>query len=226
MFSYSFLPALIHRTGHPASLAARYLDICSTWKENQGEELITVCIEVRPSLLTLLRLTLGQIAKLHPCLYDYDAFWSVHNHMKRYLLSMGDRYNYADPDLVHYDAEAAARGEVRPLLRKKRHTSNENQERNVPRSPSPSNREVLLSMWTTPLRRLNNRNFCHMVVLSLQYDMTRITKRTYSQCSRPALHDLLFKFHLLTFSTSIYDSSQLGLSSSGWATGRWIIGSS
>src|SRR5258708_26116917 len=52
---------------------------------------------------------------------------------------MRDKYSYVDPDLVAlYDAEAAARGEVRPLPRKKRHTSNKNQQRRVPGPPSPS----------------------------------------------------------------------------------------
>ena len=49
---------------------------------------------------------------------------------------MRDKYCYVDPDLVAlYDAEAAARGEVRPPPRKKRHTANRNKEQSFPSSP-------------------------------------------------------------------------------------------
>ena len=122
-------------------LAARYLDVRRTWRENQGEELVTVCTEVRLSLLTshhLPSLNHGQAAKLHPCLYDYDAFWPVHDHLKRHLVSTRDKYSYLDPHLVAlYDAEAAARGEVQPPPRKKRRTVSKNQ-RAAPHSLSPS----------------------------------------------------------------------------------------
>ena len=52
---------------------------------------------------------------------------------------MRDKYRYVDPDLeALYDAEAAARGEVRPPPRKKRHTANRNKEQSIPNSPDPS----------------------------------------------------------------------------------------
>jgi hypothetical protein len=86
-------------------------------------------------------LNVGQAAKLHPCLYDYDAFWPVHEHLKRHLISTRDKYRYIDPDLVALnDAEAAARGESRPPPRKKRKTTSKGIQRGPPRflSPSPS----------------------------------------------------------------------------------------
>ena len=94
-------------------------------------------------------MNLGQAAKLHPCLYDYDAFWPVHDHLKRHLVSTRDKYSYLDPELVAlYDAEAAARGEVRPPLRKKRRTLSRNQRsasdpRSLSLSPSEHNDEYL-----------------------------------------------------------------------------------
>lgn len=52
---------------------------------------------------------------------------------------MRDKYRYVDPDLeALYDAEAAARGEVRPPPRKKRHTVNRNKQQSIPVSPGPS----------------------------------------------------------------------------------------
>ena len=119
-------------------LAARYLDVRRTWRENQGDELVTLCAEARSSLThSLSTLNLDQAAKLHPCLYDYDAFWPVHDHLKRHLVSTRDKYSYLDPDLVAlYDAEAAARGEARPSPRKKRRTISKNDQCSAPRSPS------------------------------------------------------------------------------------------
>jgi hypothetical protein len=123
-------------------LAAKYLDIRQTWRENQGEQLVTVCIEVRfvptprPSALTL-----GQAAKLHPCLYDYDGFWPVHDHLKRHLVSTRNKYRYLDPDLVVlHDAEAAERGEPRPPPHKKRRAVSKKSHAVDPPSPllSPS----------------------------------------------------------------------------------------
>ena len=52
---------------------------------------------------------------------------------------MRDKYRYVDPDLeALYDAEAAARGEVRPPPRKKRHITNRNKQQSIPVSPDPS----------------------------------------------------------------------------------------
>jgi len=105
-----------------------------TWRENYGDELVTLCAEVRSSLLTPF---FGQVANLRPCLYDYDGFWPVHDHLKRHLVSTRDKYSYIDPDLVTlYDAEAAARGEVRPPPRKKRRTVSKKYQCSAPRSPS------------------------------------------------------------------------------------------
>ena len=71
---------------------------------------------------------------MHPCFYDYDAFWPVHDQLKRHLLSMRDKYSYTDPDLVAlYKAEAAARGD--PPSRKKRYTANRNRQHSVPSFP-------------------------------------------------------------------------------------------
>jgi hypothetical protein len=79
-------------------------------------------------------LNVGQAAKLHPCLYDYDAFWPVHEHLKRHLVSTRDKYRYIDPDLVALnDAEAAARGESRPPPRKKRQTVSKWRQHDPPR---------------------------------------------------------------------------------------------
>jgi len=101
-----------------------------------------VCTEVRSSLLhfkPILISKLGQAAKLHPCLYDYDAFWPVHDHLKRHLLSMRNKYKYVDPDLVGlYDAEAAARGDVQPPPRKKRQTVSKQSQPVNPASPPQS----------------------------------------------------------------------------------------
>jgi hypothetical protein len=88
-------------------------------------------------------LNVGQAAKLHPCLYDYDAFWPVHEHLKRHLVSTRDKYRYIDPNLVALnDAEAAARGESRPPPRKKRQTVSKGKQRGptpfLSPSPSPS----------------------------------------------------------------------------------------
>jgi hypothetical protein len=86
-------------------------------------------------------LNVSQAAKLHPCLYDYDAFWPVHEHLKRHLVSTRDKYSYIDLDLVALnDAEAVARGESRPPPRKKRQTASKGRQRGPPRflSPSPS----------------------------------------------------------------------------------------
>ena len=124
-------------------LAAIHLDIRRTWRENQGEHLVTVCTHVCSSLLARSPspLKLGQAAELHPCLYDYDAFWPVHDHLKRHLVSTRDKYSYLDPELVPlYDAETAARGEVRPPPRHRRHAlgKSKNPPPSAPRSPSPS----------------------------------------------------------------------------------------
>jgi hypothetical protein len=63
----------------------------------------------------------------------------VHDHLKRHLVSTRDKYSYVDPDLVVlYDAEASARGEVRPPLRKRRRTVNKDNQTSAPRSPPPS----------------------------------------------------------------------------------------
>ena len=62
----------------------------------------------------------------------------MHDHLKRHLVSTRDKFSYLDPDLVAlYDAEAAARGEVRPPTRKKRRTISKNDQCSTPRSPSP-----------------------------------------------------------------------------------------
>jgi hypothetical protein len=121
-------------------LAAKYLDTRQTWRENQGEQLVTVCIEVRfvpaPRYSGLI---FGQAAKLHPCLYDYDGFWPVHDHLKRHLVSTRNKYSYLDPDLVAlHDAEAVEKGEPRPPRRKKRQIIGNQSSAAAPRSPLPS----------------------------------------------------------------------------------------
>jgi len=92
---------------------------------------LVLCAEVRSSLLipfSILNL---------PCLYDCDAFWPVHNHLKRYLVSTRDKYSR--------QVQLSRPGPSRPLRRgsssKRRGTAKEaaacdHDQCSVPRSPS------------------------------------------------------------------------------------------